>query len=125
MEREVENEGRGLMLLKFILFSVIAYFLIRFVRGLVAKGKAGQVAGLDTNQIIKENFISTNVELADHFLLRFMHRIPKGNLRPTLMSFLTAGTRAPSVLRLPAAEKDDKIRGLIRLILVSPEYQLC
>jgi len=98
---------------------------IRFVRGLVAKGKAGQVAGLDTNQIIKENFISTNVELADHFLLRFMHRIPKGNLRPTLMSFLTAGTRAPSVLRLPAAEKDDKIRGLIRLILVSPEYQLC
>ena len=36
MEREVENEGRGLMLLKFILFSVIAYFLIRFVRGLIS-----------------------------------------------------------------------------------------
>jgi|ERR1051325_10278508 hypothetical protein len=36
MEREVEDEGRGLMLLRFILFSVIAYFLIRFFRGLMS-----------------------------------------------------------------------------------------
>lgn len=34
MEREVEQEGRGLMVLRFILFSIIAYFLIRFVRGM-------------------------------------------------------------------------------------------
>jgi hypothetical protein len=36
MEREVENDGRGLMVLRFILFSIIAYFLIRFVRGMVS-----------------------------------------------------------------------------------------
>lgn len=98
---------------------------IRFVRTLVAKGRGGFVAGLDTSKIISDNFISTNAELADHFLLRFLHRIPQGNLRPTLLAFLAAGTRTPSVLRLPPAEKEDKIRGLIRLILVSPEYQLC
>ncbi|HYE18973.1 MAG TPA: DUF1800 domain-containing protein [Tepidisphaeraceae bacterium] len=98
---------------------------IRFVRALVAKGKSGKVAGLDTDQIIRENFIANNTELVDHFLIRFMHRIPEGQLRPTLLSFLSAGTRAPNVVRLPPAEKDEKIRGLIRLILVSPEYQLC
>jgi hypothetical protein len=36
MEREIDNEGRNPMVLKFILFSVIAYFLIRFVRGLMS-----------------------------------------------------------------------------------------
>jgi uncharacterized protein (DUF1800 family) len=98
---------------------------IRFVRTLLAKGKPGFVAGLEVGKIISENFISTNAELVDHFLIRFMHRIPKGNLRPTLLAFLAAGTRTPSTIRMPQAEKEDKIRGLIRLILVSPEYQLC
>ncbi len=98
---------------------------IRFVRGLVAKGRNGMVAGLDVNKIISENFISTNAELVDHFLIRFMHRIPQGNLRPTVLSFLNAGTRTPSIIRLPQGEREEKVRGLIRLILVSPEYQLC
>src|SRR6185436_18117813 len=98
---------------------------IRFVRTLVGKGRGGFVAGLDVNKIISENFISTNPELVDHFLIRFLHRIPQGNLRPTLLGFLTAGTRMPSVVRLPQVEREEKIRGLIRLILVSPEYQLC
>ena len=98
---------------------------IRFVRTLVGKGRDGFVAGLDVNKIIRDGFISTNAELVDHFLIRFLHRVPQGNLRPTLLSFMTAGTRVPSVVRLPAAEREEKIRGLIRLILVSPEYQLC
>jgi len=44
-------------------------------------------------KIISDNFFSKNDELVDHFLVRFMHRVPDGKLRPTLMAFLQADTR--------------------------------
>lgn len=98
---------------------------IRLVRQLVARGQGGIVGGLDTRKIISGNFIGNNDELADHFLLRFLHRIPEGNLRAELLKYLAAGTRAASVLRLADGQRDEKIRGMIRLILCSPEYQVC
>jgi hypothetical protein len=40
MERDVNNERLGSMLLKFILYSVIAYLVIRFIRSFIS-GAAG------------------------------------------------------------------------------------
>ncbi len=97
---------------------------IRMVRGMVNRGQGGIVCGLDTNRIIKDNFISDNDELVDQFSIRFLHRKPPAKLRSTVSTYLTAGTRGP-VLRLPAGEREAKIRGLIRLVMCSPQYQLC
>jgi hypothetical protein len=97
---------------------------IRLVRGMVNRGQGGMVCGLDTGKIIKEQFISDNDELVDQFSVRFLHRKPPAKLRATVREYLAAGTRAP-VLRLPAAEREAKVRGLIRLVMCSPQYQLC
>jgi hypothetical protein len=97
---------------------------IRLVRGLVGQGRGGTVCGLDTAKIIKDEFMSENDELVDHFSVRFLHRKAPDKLRKTLSEFLLAGARTP-VVRLPGAEREAKIRGLIRLIMCSPEYQLC
>lgn len=97
---------------------------IRLVRGLVGQGRGATVCGLDTSRIIKDDFMSDNQELVDHFSVRFLHRKPPEKLRKTLNEFLLAGSRTP-VIRMPANERESKIRGLIRLIMCSPEYQLC
>lgn len=97
---------------------------IRLVRRLVERGRGGVVCGLDTAKLVKDNFISENDELVEHFAIRFLHRKPPAKLKKTLDEFLTAGVRGP-VVRLPAGEREGKIRGLIRLIMCSPEYQLC
>ncbi len=97
---------------------------IRLVRQLIGKGREGQVCGLDVNRIIADNFFSDNEELVDHFSLRFLHRPADAKLRRTLLEYLTAGARA-AVIKLPARQRDEKLRGLIRLILCSPQYQLC
>jgi uncharacterized protein (DUF1800 family) len=98
---------------------------VRLVRQLVSRGGKGKVCGLDTDAIISENFISTNSELLEHFCLRFLHRQPSAKLRRTLTAYLAVGTRRRDVVKLPSNEREDKIRGLCRLILISPEYQLC
>jgi hypothetical protein len=59
MERQVETKGRGQMLLKFILFSVIAYFLIRFVRGLLS-GFAGSPANAGQGKAPRRGGQSSN-----------------------------------------------------------------
>lgn len=41
MERDLKDERLGSMLLKFILYSVIAYFVIRLVKSLVIGAKSG------------------------------------------------------------------------------------
>lgn len=97
---------------------------IRLVRRLVNQGRGPVVCGLDTGKIIAQNFISENDELIEHFSVRFLHRRPSRELKKTLSDFLAAGTRSP-VIRLPAGEREAKIRGMIRLILCSPAYQLC
>ncbi len=97
---------------------------IRLVRGLVDRGRGGVVCGLDTAKIIKDNFMSDNDELVEHFSVRFLHRKAPDKLKKTLDEFLVAGVRGP-VIRLPAGEREGKIRGLIRLVMCSPEYQLC
>jgi hypothetical protein len=97
---------------------------IRLVRGLVNQGKAGTVCGLNTGKLIADNFMSDNNELVDHFSVRFLHRKPSEQLKKTLSDFLASGVRGP-VLKLPAAERESKIRGLISLIMISPAYQLC
>ncbi len=97
---------------------------IRLVRGLVDQGKGGMVCGLDTGKLIADNFMSDNAELVDHFSVRFLHRKPPEKLKKTLSEYLAAGARSP-VVRLPAADREAKIRGLIRLVMCSPTYQLC
>jgi uncharacterized protein (DUF1800 family) len=97
---------------------------IRLVRRLIDSGRGGRVSGLDTNKIIKDNFLAENDELVEHFAVRFLHRRPGAKLKKTLDEFLAAGVRGP-VVRLPADQREGKIRGLIRLIMCSPEYQLC
>ena len=98
---------------------------IRLVRRLVGQGRDDHVCGLDIRKVISENLISENEELVDHMLLRFLHRRPAGPLRRTLLEFLAAGVRGRPTVRLGDAERQEKIRGLIRLILCSQEYQLC
>ncbi|HEY8669099.1 MAG TPA: DUF1800 domain-containing protein [Tepidisphaeraceae bacterium] len=98
---------------------------IRLVRQLVGQGGAGHIAGLDVNKIITDNFLSTNEEIADHFLTQFLQRQAPAKLRATMLTFLTAGTRGGAVIKLPSEQREEKIRGLVRLILCSPEYQLC
>jgi uncharacterized protein (DUF1800 family) len=97
---------------------------IRLVRRLVNQGRGTHVCGLDTGKIIADGFISENDELIEHFSVTFLHRRPSKELKKTLSDFLTAGTRS-SVIKLPAGEREAKIRGMIRLILCSPAYQLC
>lgn len=97
---------------------------VRLVRNLVARGGKGKVCGLDTDAIVSENFISTNDELLQHFCLRFLHRQPSAKLKRTLLAYMAVGSRRRDVVKLPSNEREDKIRGLCRLILISPEYQL-
>ncbi len=98
---------------------------IRLVRQLAGTGKSGMVCGLDVNKIVAQNFIGTNEELTDHFIGRFLHRKPPVKLRSTLIEFLAAGSHGQAAIKLPGALREEKLRGLVRLILCSPEYQLC
>lgn len=97
---------------------------IRLVRKLVNRGQGGTICGLNTSKLIADEFLSENEELVDYFSVRFLHRKPPEKLRKTLIEFLSAGARGP-VVRLPAAEREGKIRGLIRLIMCAPAYQMC
>jgi hypothetical protein len=44
MERDLKNERLGLIVLKFLLYSVIAYFVIRFVRSFFSGAKNAKLA---------------------------------------------------------------------------------
>jgi hypothetical protein len=44
MERDLKSERLGLMFLKFLLYSVIAYFVIRFVRSFISGTKSAKIA---------------------------------------------------------------------------------
>jgi hypothetical protein len=48
MERDLKNERLGLMFLKFLLYSVIAYFVIRFVRSFISGAKSTKTASGQT-----------------------------------------------------------------------------
>jgi hypothetical protein len=44
MERDVKSERLGLMVLRFILYSVIAYFVIRFIKSFFSGAKNAKLA---------------------------------------------------------------------------------
>jgi hypothetical protein len=48
MKRDLQDERSGAMFLRFILYSVIAYFVIRFVRSFISGAKGAKLASGQT-----------------------------------------------------------------------------
>jgi hypothetical protein len=62
MERDLKNERLGLMFLRFLLYSVIAYFVIRFVRSFISGAKGAKLAsGQATGQKSRKTVAATMI----------------------------------------------------------------
>jgi hypothetical protein len=62
MERDLQNERIGSMFLRFILYSVIAYFVIRFIKSFISgASRVKPVSGPDARQGVRKTVAATMI----------------------------------------------------------------
>jgi uncharacterized protein (DUF1800 family) len=81
--------------------------------------------GPDVTRIVQQNNLQTAEQVVDYFTNLMMPAEIPSEMRTTLITYLLAqdnGTPGPFVLNQPTIDK--KVRGLIHLIMSTPDFQL-
>ncbi len=68
----------------------------------------------------------TVTDIVDYFIREFLQREPSRELREALIQLAsTDGAGGPRAMRIEDANFNERARGLVHLIMSSPDYQLC
>lgn len=68
----------------------------------------------------------TATDIVDHFIRQFLQREPSRELRDALIQLAsTDGAGGPRSMRVEDTNFNERARGLVHLIMSSPDYQLC
>ncbi len=68
----------------------------------------------------------TSRDLVDYYIREFLQRAPSRELRDSLVQLAeTDGSGGPRSMSVNDRNFDDRARGLVHLIMSSPDYQLC
>jgi len=101
-----------------------------FANMLISNRSGGSVrAGtttLDVDRIIRENNLQTSADVVDYFLNTLVQLNVSVDTRDALIKYLETkdNGQIASPFTLDAKTVDEKVRGVIYLILISPEFQL-
>lgn len=70
--------------------------------------------------------LATGADIVDHYLREFLGRVPPASLRSQMLAFAeTDASGGRRSFSLNDTRFDEAVRGLVHLLMSSPEYQLC